>query len=427
MLVSLRRFHHIIYSAFSAASALRMTECAKKQGHLTKAVPMQVSVATAGRSDVPLDEIRPYHACPGGTTMVVIRRLSRRSRYLATLLLSLSFTSLASSTLAQSSEDAGKDTPLISGAAAFFTRTNGGKTTYSPVLAPLLAAPVGTHLLFESRAALAETWSPTGPNHTYDHVHFVGLNYAQVDYFLNAHVTLAGGYFLIPFGTYNERLTPLWISNLQDAPLIYSLGSVGSGSGTGGEIRGSAVSHENYSIDYTAYISAGTTNFQVNSSRTAGGRVSIYFPKARLEAGTSYARILESTALANDVGFHVWWEPAQIPLKIRSEYAHGAHSQGYWIEADYRLSQTHGPESLIGRLEPVFRMQQTFRNSPGNEDGLPAVNTQQADFGLDYHLPHEVRINTSYSRQFSSTRDVNLWETGIVYRFLFPAWKGSKR
>ena len=427
MPVRLRCFQRIRPSEFLAVSVLRMTASAKKQDSPTNAVPMQASVATTRQRDVPPDEIHPYHACSGGTTMLTFRRVSRPSRYLATLLLSLSFTSLASSTLAQSSEDAGKDTPLISGSVAFFTRTNGGKTTYSPVLAPLLAAPVGTHLLFESRADLVETWSPTGPNNTYDHAHFVGLTYAQVDYFLNAHVTLVGGYFLIPFGTYNERLTPLWISNLQDAPLIYSLGNVGSGSGTGGEIRGSAVSNENYSIDYTAYISAGTTNFQVNSSRTAGGRVSIYFPKARLEVGTSYARILESTALANDVGFHVWWEPTQIPLKIRSEYAHGTHSQGYWIEADYRLSQIHGPESLLGRLEPVFRMQQTFRNSPGNQDGLPAANTQQADFGLDYHLPHEVRINTSYSRQFSSTGNVNLWETGIVYRFLFPAWKGGKK
>ena len=201
-----------------------MIACAKKPDGPTNAVPMQVSVATAGQRDVPLDDIHPYLACSGGTTTLVLRRLSRPSRYLATLLLSLSFTSLASNTLAQSREDGGKDTPLISGAAAFFTRTNGGKTTYSPVLAPLLAAPVGTHLLFESRANLVETWSPTGPNNAYDHVHFVGLTYAQVDYFLNAHVTLVGGYFLIPFGTYNERPTPLWISNLQDAPLIYSLG-----------------------------------------------------------------------------------------------------------------------------------------------------------------------------------------------------------
>jgi len=68
-------------------------------------------------------------------------------------------------------------------------------------------------------------------------------------------------------------------------------------------------------------------------------------------------------------------------------------------------------------------MQQTFRFRPDPNDGLPAFNTQQADFGLDYHLLHAVRINTSYSRQFSSTGDVNIWETALIYRFLFPTWK----
>jgi hypothetical protein len=136
MPVRLRRFQHIRLSAFSAASVLRMIACTKKQDSPTNAVPMKVSVEAAGHRDVPLDDIRPYHASSGGTAMLVLRRLSRPSLFLATLLLSLSFTSLASSTLAQSSEDAGKDTPLISGAAAFFTRTNGRKATYSPVLAP---------------------------------------------------------------------------------------------------------------------------------------------------------------------------------------------------------------------------------------------------------------------------------------------------
>jgi hypothetical protein len=70
-------------------------------------------------------------------------------------------------------------------------------------------------------------------------------------------------------------------------------------------------------------------------------------------------------------------------------------------------------------------MQQTFRTRPDPNDGLPSVNTQRADFGLDYHLPHEMRINTSYSRQFSSNKDVNIWETGIIYRFLFPTWKSK--
>jgi hypothetical protein len=71
-------------------------------------------------------------------------------------------------------------------------------------------------------------------------------------------------------------------------------------------------------------------------------------------------------------------------------------------------------------------MQQTFRERPDPNDGLPSVNTQNAEFGLDYHLPHEVRINTSYSRQFASTGNVNIWQTGIVYRFLFPTWKGKQ-
>ena len=102
-----------------------------------------------------------------------------------------------------------------------------------------------------------------------------------------------------------------------------------------------------------------------------------------------------------------------------------SHAQGYWIEADYRTQAFGGLDSFIGRFEPLFRMQQTFRRDTVASDGLPLVNTQRADFGLDYNLPHNTRILTSYSRQFSSARDINIWETGIVYRFLFPAWKGK--
>ena len=110
---------------------------------------------------------------------------------------------------------------------------------------------------------------------------------------------------------------------------------------------------------------------------------------------------------------------------LRSEYAHAPHSEGYWAEADYRLSQLGGSESFIGRMEPAFRMQQTFRSAADPSDGLPSADTKQIDFAFNYHLPHEVRVDSSYSRQFSSTGNRNLWQTGIVYRFLFPTWKGK--
>ena len=319
---------------------------------------------------------------------------------------------------------AAQEVPLLSGGVGFLTNTNAGSTSYQTVAVPVLAAPIGEHLLVEARGNLQESFSPKGNGQEgYNTSHFLSWSYVQADYFATSHLTFVAGDYLIPFGTYNERLLPIWISNLQDAPLIFPIGT-GTTTGLGGQVRGNIYSNNNVSISYAAYVSAGSTNKQFQSSRSVGGQGYAYFPKARLEVGASYGRLREGNH-SNAFGMHVWWEPAKVPLKIRSEYAHGPHSQGYWIETDYRLSQFHGPDSLIGRLEPLFRLQQTFRNSPDFTDGLPSANTQRTDFGLDYHLPHEVRIYTSYERQFSSTGNFNIWETGIVYRFLFPAWRSK--
>ena len=318
-----------------------------------------------------------------------------------------------------------QDTPLLSGGVGFLTNTNGGNTTYSPIMEPLIAVPIETHLLVESRATLTESFFPKGPGQPgYDHSHFIALTYLQGDYTVTPHLTIVGGSFLTPFGTYNERLSPIWIGNLQDGPLIAGLGAMGTGTGLGGELRGSAISRHKYSIDYVAYFSARSGNEQFNSGRSTGGRASLYLPGSRLEVGVSYGRLLQGTR-ENFYGTHVWWEPKGTAFRLRSEFARGHHAQGYWIEADYRTQAFGGLDSWIGRIEPVFRMQQTFRRDTIVSDSLPLLNTQRADFGLDYNLPHNTRILTSYSRQFSSAGNKNIWETGIVYRFLFPAWKGK--
>jgi hypothetical protein len=149
-------------------------------------------------------------------------------------------------------------------------------------------------------------------------------------------------------------------------------------------------------------------------------------PEQRLEVGFSYDRLLQGTH-ENFYGAHVWWEPKDTGFRLRSEFGRGQHAQGYWVEADYRTHAFGGPDSAIGRIEPVFRIQQAFRLDTVASDGLPAANTQRADFGIDYNLPHNTRIITSYARQFSATGNQNIWETGIVYRFLFPAWKGKQQ
>lgn len=315
-----------------------------------------------------------------------------------------------------------QDKPLLSGGVGFFTSTNGGNTNYQPLIEPLLAAPIGKHLLIESRAALAETYFPNSTG--YDHAHFIALTYLEGDYFVTPHLTVVGGSFLLPFNTYNERLSPIWIGNFQDPPLIASLGLMGTAVGVGGMLRGSVISTPKYSIDYAGWFSARNANEQFQSERSSGGRVSIYLPKSRVEAGLSYDRLFQGTR-ENFYGAHLWWEPANSGFRLRSEFARGHHAQGYWAEADYRTQAFGGLDSWIGRFEPVFRLQQTFRRDTFASDSLPLTNTQRADFALDYNLPHNTRIITSYARQFSSSGNENVWETGIVYRFLFPTWKGK--
>jgi hypothetical protein len=324
--------------------------------------------------------------------------------------------------IAISRQGLSQDTPIISGGAGFFTGTNAGSTTYLPIIEPLLAAPIGQRVLVESRAALLESFSPgqTG----YVHSHFIGLTYLQGDYIATPHFTLVAGDYLIPFNTYNERLSPIWIGNFQDGPLIANLSISSSGSGLGGMLRGNAIQRNKYSIDYKYYYSVRSANEQFSASRGNGGQASLYLPEQRLELGLSYNRLLQGTH-ENFYGAHAWWEPKDTAFRLRSEFARGHHAQGYWVEADYRTQAFGGLDSAIGRIEPVFRMQQTFRRDTVVSDGLPPVNTQRTDFGLDYNLPHDIRILTSYARQFSANGDHNVWETGIGYRFLFPAWKGK--
>lgn len=317
-----------------------------------------------------------------------------------------------------------QNTPLISGGVGFLTTTNGGVTNYQPTISPVAAVPLGEHLLVESRAYISSNYAPKNGTGPYQGNFFAGLQYLQLDYIATPRLTLTVGEFLTPFGTYNERLTPIWISNFQDYPLIFPIGTQ-NGSSVGAMLRGAAYSNSHLQLNYVGFFSVASSVKQFSGQRASGGQFSIFFPNKRLEIGTSYSRLLQGQE-GNSTGVDVWWQPYRVPLAIRSEYAHGPHSQGYWVETAYRLSQWSGPDSWLGRLEPVFRMQQTFRDSPG-QDQLPAVNTQRADFGLDYHLPHEVRINTSYARKFASTGNENIWETTLTYRFLFPAWKGGSK
>src|SRR5882757_762157 len=318
-----------------------------------------------------------------------------------------------------------QDVPIVSGGIGFFNSTNTGVNFFQPVLAPVVVVPIGKHLLAESRFDFREFYIQQNRTGPYQGTFNKSIPYLQLNYIATPKLTLTAGRFLTPFGTYNERLSPIWIQNFQDFPLIFGIGTRTTGSSDGAMIRGTFISKPAVQVNYVGYFSASSNVGQFQAARSAGDRIEIYFPSKRIEIGTSYARFLQGTH-NNSIGTHFWWQPWRSPLQVRSEYAHGEHAQGYWLESSYRLSQWRGPDSILGRVEPLFRMQQVFRNSPGPGDGLPAADTKQADFGLDYHFPHEVRLNTSYSREFSTTGNANIWDMSLTYRFLLPVWRGHK-
>ncbi len=360
------------------------------------------------------------------TSSNTVRKTSYRSLFREPLRAISALLFLTAASVLANAQNSSQNIPLLSGGIGFFHGTNAGNIAFQPVLSPVAAVPLGQHVLVESRAYISDFIAPqNGNSGPYQTSFFAGLTYLTADYIASPKLTITAGEFLTPFGTFNERLNPIWINNFQDDPLIFGIGTNG-GSGLGGTLRGVAYSNSKLQLNYVAYFSAASTNTQFSGTREAGGQFSMYIPDKRLEIGASYNRILQGQQ-SNPVGAHVWWQSKSVPLQIRSEYAHNPHAQGYWVETAYRLSQWSGPGSWLGRLEPVFRMQQTFRQSPGPANGVPAVNAQRADFALDYHLPHEVRINTSYSRQFESTGNFNIWETSLIYRFLFPAWKGGSK
>lgn len=133
----------------------------------------------------------------------------------------------------------------------------------------------------------------------------VGLEYANVMYVLNKNMTVRAGKFLLPFGTFMERLHPAWINRLPTAPLGYGHDGIAPSSGIGVELRG-AFDLGGPKLNYSVYSTngprikdgsiepeeAGMLQFQNyednNNSKAFGGRIGLLpFADSSTEIGFS--------------------------------------------------------------------------------------------------------------------------------------------
>src|SRR6202046_5137564 len=352
---------------------------------------------------------------PGGSIPLRLERI--------VLALTLLLTS-ASSLRAQSEDsDPPRPIPIFSAGMGFITPFEGGQPHLDPLISPIFLIPIGDRWLIESRDTFESDLSTPPGSDTFRGVVQKEVDYLQLDFIANPYMTVTIGRSLPPFEIFNERLYPIWIRDLQSDPLILPIATGPSNAGTGGMVRGGFSISPKVEMNYAAYYSTLIAVSPVDSDRSAGGRVGIFLPDQRLEFGGSFQHLLQDER-SNSFGFHFAWQPPPIPLDIRGEYARSRGGSGYWIESAYRLSQIAAAQDYLRRVQLVARMQQFVVGALPSEV-LPSANTQEFEFELNYYFQDNLRLVSSYGRQFSSLGNVNVWTVGITYRLVAPLGRGE--
>jgi hypothetical protein len=339
----------------------------------------------------------------------------------AALLFSCLLFCIAASTAAAQSADSEKPIPILTGSAGTFSFVTAGQQELNAQINPVLLLPLGDRWLVEGRAEFEGAFARPDGGGPYGGPVSKNLDYLQADYIANPYLTVTVGRFLTPFGIFNERLYPIWIRSLQQDPLIFP---IATGSSDGLMLRGGFRANAKANLTYATYVSAISTGHNnLGSDRNVGGRASVYLPGPRVEVGASWQKLLQDER-SNAFGFHFAWLSTQLPLNVHAEYAHSNRGSGYWIDGAYRLSQLHFWQKAMRRTELAARAEQFFLGSITADEAaafeLPAANTREGEFGINYYPKDGLKILGSYGRQFSSAGNLNLWTLGIAYRFLIP-------
>lgn len=318
--------------------------------------------------------------------------------------------------------------PILTGYTTFNAGFIPGEQRLAPSFTPIVLIPFGQRWLVEAEGEFEAEYNRE--DGVWEKGYEKNVEYLQLDFLASRYLTVVAGRFLTPFGTYNERLHPSWIKNLQVSPLIFPMES---GSSNGAMLRGGFDVGRNVNLNYSAFFSALSTVRALESNRAAGGRFSLFFPGQRLELGASFQRILGAERF-NVVGLDGTWQSARVPLELRGEFARSVEQgTGYWLESAYRFRRSQN--RFLRQSQLIFRFDQFFAPEaeedmggmePEEEEGhgaLPTVDTQRLQLGWNYYIRDGLKVSFAYGRSFTAERNNNIWTVGIAYRFLVPLEK----
>ena len=129
------------------------------------------------------------------------------------------------------------------------------RNDFTASVSPVILYSMGDDLLFETELEFGLSGELTTTS----------LEYAQIDYLGFERLQFVAGKFLLPFGTFSERLHPTWINKLPTMPLVYGHAHGGVAeesllpilSDAGLMARYKAPVGEKWAVDITGWISQG--------------------------------------------------------------------------------------------------------------------------------------------------------------------------
>ncbi len=267
----------------------------------------------------------------------------------------------------------------------------------------------------------------------------VAFEYANMMYMVNDYLTIRAGKFLLPFGTFMERLHPSWINRFSSKPLGFGHGGIAPGSEVGVELRG-AFYLGNTKWNYSGYVTngpalnegddepeeAGQLNFgrlgDNNGNKAIGGRLGFLpIDDSSLEVGASFysagdtgskggqyegvgaflyafdfsyvklinpiAGIIDVKAQYNNtkVDEATYFDPAD-----GDTYTFDNSSDAYYVQLSYR--PTMSGNNFVKNLEFVGRY--TELNTPEGSEWESQAS--QTSFGINYWLSWRSVLKMAY-------------------------------
>lgn len=267
----------------------------------------------------------------------------------------------------------------------------------------------------------------------------IGFEYVNMMYIVNDYLTVRAGKFLLPFGTFMERLHPSWINRFSSKPLGFGHGGIAPGSEVGVELRG-AFYLGSTKWNWSGYITngpglnegtdepeeAGQLNFgqlvDNNGNKAVGGRLGFLpLSDSSLEVGGSFYNAGDTGAkggdyegvgaflYAFDLSYVKMITPIAGLIDIKAQYNNtnvdaavytdpndgdiytfDNSSNAYYMQLSYR--PTMAGNEFVKSLEFVTRY--TELNTPEGSEWESTAS--QTSFGINYWLSWRSVLKFAY-------------------------------